>query len=196
MSKLKNFTPEQIRDCEIVAMGNLDRGDSVYNQGGTALQFYYVNSGLVGLYHIIESGKSSLMRLYKAGDFFGFRTFFGNKYYHCSAIVMVKSQITSIRPRSIDSFLAANPELAKEMMFQLSRELHDAENRLTSIAYNKTIDRVFEATLHLTGYYPEYPWTYREIAEYAGCETETAIRITKELEKTGLLASTHRSRMM
>lgn len=37
----------------------------------------------------------------------------------------------------------------------------------------------------LKQHFPDYNWTYREIAEYAGCETETAIRIAKELKQNG-----------
>ncbi|MDO9794888.1 Crp/Fnr family transcriptional regulator, partial [Glaesserella parasuis] len=35
---------------------------------------------------------------------------------------------------------------------------------------------------------------HREIAEYAGCETETAIRITKELKRSGLLQDWHKQK--
>ncbi len=153
----------------------------------TSHNLYYVSKGLVGLHHILENGKSSLVRLYKQGDFFGFRTLFGNKNYHCSAMVMLTSDIICIRPHNVDSFFKSNIELVRFLTFQLSQELYDAETRLSRIAYNKTMDRVFDTTRHLTTYYPEYPWTYREIAEFAGCETETAIRITKELQKSGLL---------
>ena len=183
------FSADDCTDCDVFALNALEKGCSVYDQGDTALQFYYVKEGLVGLYHILENGKSSLVRLYKKGDFFGFRTFFGNKNYHCSAIVMVKAQIICIRPHSIDSFFSKNIELVRFLVFQLAQELHDAETRLAKIAYNKTLDRVFNTTRFLAEHYPEYPWTYREIAEYSGCETETAIRITKELHKTGLLQS-------
>ena len=183
---MTKFTPADCVDCEIFTLNALDKGCTVYDQGGSAQQFYYVKEGLIGLYHILKNGKSSLVRLYNKGEFFGFRTLFGNKNYHCTAIVMVKAQIVCIRPHDVDSFLTSNIELAKFLFFQLANELYDAENRLTSIAYNKTLDRVFDTTRFLMERY-DYPWTYREIAEYAGCETETAIRITKELQKTGLL---------
>ena len=46
----------------------------------------------------------------------------------------------------------------------------------------RTLDRVMDSLYFLKQNFPDYNWTYREIAEYAGCETETAIRIAKELK--------------
>ncbi|RRD41222.1 Crp/Fnr family transcriptional regulator, partial [Tessaracoccus sp. OH4464_COT-324] len=68
----------------------------------------------------------------------------------------------------------------------LANELRDAEERLAKSAYLRTLDRVIDSLYFLTTNFPYYNWTYREIAEYAGCETETAIRIAKELKQNGL----------
>ena len=46
------FSPDDCTDCDVFALNALEKGCSVYDQGDTALQFYYVKEGLVGLYHI------------------------------------------------------------------------------------------------------------------------------------------------
>lgn len=74
------------------------------------------------------------------------------------------------------------------MLFQiLANELRDAESRLAKSAYLKSLDRIIDSICFLNKNFPEYNWTNREIAEYTGCETETAIRITKELRRKNLL---------
>ena len=90
------FSPDDCTDCDVFALNALEKGCSVYDQGDTALQFYYVKEGLVGLYHILENGKSSLVRLYKKGDFFGFRTFFGNKNYLAAVLVYAVTLLISL----------------------------------------------------------------------------------------------------
>ena len=50
------FSPDDCTDCDVFALNALEKGCSVYDQGDTALQFYYVKEGLVGLYHILENG--------------------------------------------------------------------------------------------------------------------------------------------
>ena len=53
----------------------------------------------------------------------------------------------------------------------LADELREAEERLTKSAYLRTLDRVMDSLYFLKQNFPDYSWTYREIAEYAGCET-------------------------
>ncbi|ECB0591298.1 Crp/Fnr family transcriptional regulator, partial [Salmonella enterica subsp. enterica serovar Bareilly] len=40
--------------------------------------------------------------------------------------------------------------------------------------------------------FPGYDWTWREVAEFAGCETETALRFSKELRQAGILDDSQR----
>lgn len=179
-----------IQNAQVFYLNGLEKGEYLYFQGNQSNEFYYIQSGMVGLYHVTENGKESLMRVYKENDFFGYRTLFSDsKIYHCSAKVMIDCNIIKITPTQAQSFLQTNQELAKVLMYSLSRELQEAENRLSQVAFSKTLDRVFHSIRYLCENYPNYKWTYREIAEYAGCETETAIRISKELKKTGMLES-------
>lgn len=180
---------DRLIDCQHIALRSLAKGTVLYHQGNVANEFYFVQRGLVGLYHTIENGKESLMRLYQRGDFFGYRTLFSNTKYHCTARVLIKADIIQLKPSNAVDFLKHNPEMAAYLISQLANELQESENRLTKNAYNKSAERIIETTRFLTEKYPDYAWTYREIAEYAGCETETAIRISKKLEREGILKS-------
>lgn len=180
---------DKLTDCQSIALGSLAKGTVLYHQGSVANEFYLVRKGLVGLYHTLENGKESLMRLYQKGDFFGYRTLFSNTKYHCTARVLIEADIIQLKPLNAVDFLKQNPELSVYLISQLANELQESENRLTKNAYNKSAERIIETTRFLTEKYPDYAWTYREIAEYAGCETETAIRISKKLEREGILKS-------
>lgn len=62
---------------------HLPKGSYLYRQGETAFSFYYLTSGLIGLYHMVDNGKESLIRLYDSDQFFGYRTWFSpDKTYH------------------------------------------------------------------------------------------------------------------
>lgn len=187
----EQIDPHALQSCTLSDLDNLETGSYVYVQGESAESFYYVISGIIGLYHVIENGKEILLRLYKGGDYFGYRTLFSRgQTYHCSAKIMQRAHVIRIRPDlRVKEFLELNSDLTRHLMFNLSAELQDAENRLSQQAYTKSLDRVFNSIRYLCTHYPEYKWTYRQIAEYAGCETETAIRLSKELRKTGLLDS-------
>lgn len=188
MTETKAILPTDLKGCQLTYLHQLAKGMTVYNQGEKAQEFYYVKQGLIGLYHTLNNGKESLARLYKQGDYFGFRTLFDfdDCRYHCNAKVLIEAEIISIKPENIDCFLTDNLHMSKLLLQTIANELRDAEQRLAKSAYLHTLDRVIDSLCFLTKNFPYYNWTYREIAEYAGCETETAIRIAKELKKSGL----------
>lgn len=188
MTETKAILPTDLKGCQLTYLHQLSKGMTVYNQGEKAQEFYYVKQGLIGLYHTLNNGKESLARLYKQGDYFGFRTLFDfdDCRYHCNAKVLIEAEIIRIKPENIDCFLTDNLHMSKLLLQTIANELRDAEQRLAKSAYLHTLDRVIDSLCFLTKNFPYYNWTYREIAEYAGCETETAIRIAKELKKSGL----------
>lgn len=159
----------------------------IYPQEDKASSFYYLHSGLVGLYHMLDNGKICLIRIYHQGEFFGFRSLFGNTIYHCSSRVLKPAFLTRITPHEPQNFLSHFPDLGNYLLSRLASELGDSEKRLANMAYNKTLQRVLHSIQYLNSSWPEYVWTWREIAEYAGCETETAIRISRELKAKGYL---------
>ncbi|QIW16801.1 cAMP-binding protein [Pasteurellaceae bacterium RH1A] len=187
MERMRPLLPSQLTDCQLSQLEALSKGSIIYTQGDAAREFYFLQSGLVGLYHTLENGKESLVRLYHSGDYFGFRTLFGDNRYHCSAKVLQTADILRLHLQDKSKFLASNPSLTNALIQQLAVELQDAERRLAQTAYKRSYERVMETIVSLTQRYPDYPWTYREIAEFSGCETETAIRVSRELKKQGIL---------
>ena len=178
---------QSLKSCDVSVCENLTKGSYLYHQGDTADAFFFAESGLIGLYHVVDNGKESLIRLYESGQFFGYRTWFSSqKTYHCSAKMLIPAKVWRITPYG-SNFLADNTDLMEHFMAAISDELANAESRLAHMSYDKSLTRVSDALNFLKTRYPLYPWSYREIAEFAGCETETAIRIARKLIKEGKL---------
>ncbi|WP_051937059.1 Crp/Fnr family transcriptional regulator [Erwinia sp. 9145] len=165
----------------------LPKQTRIYPQEDEASSFYYLHSGLVGLYHMLENGKVCLIRLFCPGEFFGYRSLFGDSYYHCSSRVQRTASVTRITPYDPDRFLNHYSALHAFMVRRLAGDLAEAEKRMASMAYDKSRQRVMRAISTLYERWPGYDFTWREIAEYAGCETETAIRHSRELKMQALL---------
>ncbi|HEY0211595.1 Crp/Fnr family transcriptional regulator [Acerihabitans sp.] len=168
-------------------LDQLPKQTRIYPQEDEALSFYYLHSGLVGLYHMLENGKVCLIRLFGPGDFFGYRSLFGYTFYHCSSRVQRTASVTRITPYQPRQFLHLYPRLNDFLFRRMARDLGEAEKRLAGMAYDKSQQRVMLSIHYLFRQWPGYEWTWREIAEYAGCETETAIRHGGELKLQGLL---------
>lgn len=187
MFTLPYYLPQNLNKCIISESKTLEKNSLIYAQGEKPKEFYFLKQGLVGLYHSLENGKETLTRLYHANEYFGFRTIFSETSYHCSAKVLMEADIVRIFPGNHANFIANNPDFSCYLMKQLSNELYDAEHRISNTAYKRSYERIIDAIENLTESYPDYSWTYREVAEFCGCETETAIRISRELKKQGIL---------
>ncbi|TKI02995.1 Crp/Fnr family transcriptional regulator [Martelella alba] len=171
----------------LTRLNDLPKQTRIYPQEDEAVSFYYLHSGLVGLYHMLENGKICLVRLFGPGDFFGYRSLFAGSGYHCSSRVQRTASVTRITPHHPQAFLAHYPQLHDYLFWRLAEDLGEAEKRLASMAYDKSRQRVLRSIQYLYRQWPGYEWTWREIAEYAGCETETAIRHSRRLKTEGLL---------
>ncbi|WP_372882371.1 Crp/Fnr family transcriptional regulator [Psychromonas sp.] len=159
----------------------------VYRDGSSANGFYYVKSGLVGLYQLTESGKESLLRIYGPGSFFGYRSLFTEQKYPATSRTMLDSELLKVNVNDFSELESIAPNIASYLMREVCEELGEAEKRLMQHTSCSAIKRIVDAIYYLFTFYPSYSWTYREIGEYSGTDTTTVIRYCKTLKQEGYL---------
>ena len=159
----------------------------IYQNGTKANGFYYVESGLIGLYQISENGKETLLRIYGPGSFFGYRSLFTQQQYPSTARAMIESKIEKIRLHNFDELNHVAPKLAGYLVQEVCTELGESEKRLLQYNLFNSPKRIIDAIHFLFSQYPTYSWTYREIGEYSGTDTTTVLRICKKLKEVNLL---------
>lgn len=169
-----------------------EKGSEIYHQEEPACGFWYLNHGVVGLHHSLENGKELLVSVCQQGDWFGYLGLFGSELYHCHASVLQTASMCHVIPHSNSDFLRHHPQLAQFLLTQIVANLSDSEHRMAWITHYRTRHRVLSSLWYLTRYFPAYDWTWREVAEFAGCETETALRFSKELRLAGILDDSQR----
>ncbi|MGF1758259.1 Crp/Fnr family transcriptional regulator [Photobacterium sagamiensis] len=182
--------PSQL--CEFTCYSALTKGESVYRSGELANGFFYVESGLIGLYKTSINGKENLLRVYDSGCFFGYRTLFSHQHYYATTRAMLPSRIATVRVNNVAKLQAVTPSLVDKLLLGVCQELGEAESRLANVASHKAGTRILDAVLYLFREFPEYPWTNREIGEFSGTETETVIRFCRKLKSEGLFEPVNR----
>ncbi|MGB5444475.1 MAG: Crp/Fnr family transcriptional regulator [Psychromonas sp.] len=166
---------------------SIKKKQPVYRDGISANGFYYVKSGLVGLYQVTESGKESLLRIYGPGSFFGYRSLFTEQKYPATSRTMLNSELLKIDVSDFTELESIAPNISAYLMREVCEELGEAEKRLMQQTSCSAKKRILDAIYHLFTFYPDYSWTYREIGEYSGTDTTTVIRYCKTLKATGYL---------
>lgn len=189
---LSCFLPETVQEHAQLIRFTAEKGELLYQQGQNVRGLWFLVSGMVGLYNVPENGKDTLVRVCHQGGWFGFISLFGNGTCHCSARVMHEAQLYHVIPHDPVTFLQHYPAFQQFLVQLLAGALADSEHRMTWIARHRTRERLLGSLWYLTQDFPDYEWTWREVAEFAGCETETALRFSKEIRRAGILDDTRR----
>jgi len=189
---LPSFKPSDFSASALVIQTSKRKGETLYTQGQPVCGMWFLNSGVLGLYHTLDCGKDTLLRVYQSGQWFGFISLFGNAQHHCCARILQNASVNHVIPHDNRGFKIDYPVFIEALINQLAASLADAEHRLAWIARHSARHRVLSSLGYLTQHYPDYEWAWHEVAEFAGCETETALRFSKELKQAGILDGTQR----
>ena len=153
-------------------------------------------SGRISITRVSDAGKELVVALVGPGDIFGM--FYGLDSFNGSswAQTQVPSRVLWLPSALLRSLLDESPELLKILSEELARRLVHAHKLSTSLAHSRVEDRI---TMMLFALLEEFGKdtgkadtgrvyiTRRELADLVGTTPETAIRVTKSLEREGLL---------
>lgn len=170
------------------------RGDAIYRQGDSPSGMYFVKRGLVGLVIVAaQSGKEHLLRFFREGQFFGHRALFSEEGYHGSTIALEATEIRFVPRDVILNALGKHPELYREVIQVLSKELRRCETHQVMILENQILGRIAQSLVYLKDIHPDHNWTRQEIANFCASTVSTVIKGMAKLEEMGLIEQEGRS---
>jgi CRP-like cAMP-binding protein len=171
---------------------SLKRGDIVYRPGENPRGIYLVDSGLVGLIFLAESGKEHLLRFFRKDQYFGHRSLFSNEVYHAQSIALEPSELRLIPKNVVLEVLRMHPVLFEDVARVWAAELGQAERQHVMILENQILPRVAQALIYLKDMEPSHNWTRQEIANFTASTVSTVIKAMAELEDLGLIKQSGR----
>jgi CRP-like cAMP-binding protein len=169
------------------------RSEIIYDVGLVPEGLYFVQEGLVGLTIIGLSGRDHLLRFFRKGQFFGHRSLFSEELYHGSTIALEPSTLVFLPKEVVLEVLRDHPELYKDFVFVLAKELRRAENQHVMVLENQVLVRVAQSLVYLKELHSEHPWTRQEIANFCASTTSTVIKACAQLEEMGLISQKGRA---
>lgn len=165
----------------------LKKSEVLYHQGDKPQKIYFIIEGLVGLFHIQESGKESFLRVFSKDSLLGHRSFLANEQYHGTSVALEKTKILAVNKEDCESLCLNSPTLLLEVAKKMAKDLGDAELRLSGLSDKNAFTRITEALIFLKLHHPDHTWTRKEIAEYSGSTFETVARVMSQLTENGLI---------
>ena len=162
----------------------------IFWDGDDPERFYIVTEGQVKALKYSSSGKEFIIAFFGPGEMFGEVAVFENKPYPASAQTVAETKVIGIKREDFLSFLANRPQVALRIINILGGRLRDAQGRLRDLAGERVEQRLASVLLMLSAKLgPTLPFTRQEIADMAGTTIETAIRLTSQLKKRGIIRS-------
>ena len=174
----------------------LKKGASVFMEGFYPRGLYYVNKGKIKITQMGVDGREQIIHLAKDTDVMGYRAILSGDRYSCSATVMEDASLYFIPKEAFFLLIEKNSKFALQVLQLFSKELKEAEKKITTIAQRPVKERIAQSLLLLCEYYGfekdgctlAIVITREEIANISGSTRETVIRALLEFQKDNIIA--------
>ena len=166
------------------------KGDHLTKQGAFASYVLFIISGLARQY--VEGERDYNLRIIKPGEFVGLSAVFTKNTFNYSSIALTDCQVFLIEKAAITTVMKQNGMFAFNMVKRYSDQNSNLFDTLRTVIYKQMNGRIAETLLYIDEFKPENPTVFqllsrKDIADFAGISTESAVKLLKSFEKDGLI---------
>ncbi len=194
---------DQLRIIGQVAIEKHYRKDEtiILEEDDTNLSFFIIVTGQVKVYLTGVDGREAILALLKEGEFFGEMSLLDGEPRSASVKAVENSKILMVRREDFLEELRKFPDVALEMLAEISRRLRKANKQISSLALMSVYGRIASCLIQLMEeqgvrtkatdgtrmtLIRNRP-TQQEISEMAGTTRETVSRVLNNLQKKGYI---------
>jgi CRP/FNR family cyclic AMP-dependent transcriptional regulator len=158
----------------------LDRNDTLFNEGDEADDLYVVITGRVAIAKRSPDGRESLVALMGPGDLFGEMPLFDDEPRSASVRALERSEVARVPFDAVRAELEARPGLLWEVVAMFAARLRATGDALADAALLDVVGRTAKRLLELSGDADEFvlPLTQEELAGLVGASRE---RVNKSI---------------
>lgn len=187
------LTPEEINLVQASKTQVLFRkGDNLTKQGAFASYILFLIDGLAKQFIEGEASKDFILRIIKPGEFVGLSTVFLKNTYSYSSIALKDCRAFLVENNTIAKVIRQNGDFGFNIIrryFEQNTNLFETLNRLINKQMN---GRMAHVLLYLNRLKESFPEIFqllsrKDIADFCGISTESAVKLLKAFEKDGLI---------
>lgn len=171
------------------------KGDRLFSEGDTAINYYQVISGEVKMNNYNLDGKEFIQGIFTSGQSFGEPPLFADVKYPAHAEAITDSEVIQLHKSGFFELLTSHPDIHLNITKTLASRLYYKAIMASEISSQEPEHRILRILDYLKKYVhkTEGEFSYKvdltrqQIADLTGLRVETVIRATKALEKKGEL---------
>ncbi len=168
------------------------KGDNLTKQGAFASYALFVIMGLAKQYIEGDSSKNYNLRIIKTGEFVGLSAVFTKNTFNYSSVALTDCQVFLVEKDAITTVVKQNGEFGFNMIKRYCGQNANLFDTLRTVLYKQMNGRIAETLLYIDSLKFEFPDIFqllsrKDIADFAGISTESAVKLLKSFEKDGLI---------
>ncbi|HKL71687.1 MAG TPA: Crp/Fnr family transcriptional regulator [Marinilabiliaceae bacterium] len=167
------------------------KGENLTKQGTYASYILFILKG-VAKQHLEEKDKNYNLKLLIEGDFVGLSTVFEMETYSYSTIALTDTQVMLIEKETIENIIRDNGSFAFNIIHRHCAQSEILYGAIRNLMYKQMNGRMADTLLYLAKEeFVKYDifthLTRKDLADFAGISTESAVKIIKSFERDGIL---------
>jgi CRP-like cAMP-binding protein len=168
------------------------KGDSLTKQGAFASYVLFIINGLSKQYIEGSGNRSFNLRIIGPGEFVGLSPVFRKNIYTYSSVAITDSQAFLVDKQVLEKVIKNNGEFAYRMIQRYCEQNDKLFETLQNQTFKQMNGRLADILLYLNSLRKHHPDVFqllsrRDIADFAGISTESAVKLLKSFEKDGLI---------
>jgi CRP-like cAMP-binding protein len=188
------LTPEEV---ELVRASKTQvffrKGDNLSKQGAFASYVLFLINGLAKQYLEGEAGSNYNLRIIRPGEFIGLSVVFLKNMFSYSSIALTDCQVFLVEKDAIAKVAKQNGSFAFQIIKRYCEQNSDLFTVIQNLNYKQMNGRLADTLLYLDKLKKEHLEVFqllsrKDIAEFCGISTESAVKLLKTFEKDGLIA--------
>jgi len=168
------------------------KGDNLTKQGTFASYVLFVMKGLAKQYLEGDHTKSFNLRIIQPGEFVGLSSVFSTNTFNYSSVALTDCQVFLVERDAITQIIKQNGNFGLGIIKRYCQQNTDLFDTLRTVMYKQMNGRIADTLLYIDSLKPEYPEIFKllsrkDMADFAGISTESAVKLLKSFEKDGLI---------
>ncbi len=168
------------------------KGDHLTKQGAFASYILFLINGLAIQYLEDDSPKNYNLRIIKPGEFIGLSAVFTKKSFNYSSVALTDCQVYLIENETIAKVVKQNGMFGFNIIKRYCEQNADLFKTVRNLMYKQMNGRMADTLLYIENLKTENAEIFqllsrKDIADFAGISTESAVKLLKTFEKDGLI---------
>jgi CRP/FNR family transcriptional regulator, cyclic AMP receptor protein len=144
--KLREVFPPSAHSAKI---SDYQAGETIIAQGDKCNEIHYIEKGLIKLHVVSERGRSAVLGIAGAGEFFGESCMSGNLNHLTSAVALVPTTIAAIKRKTMERLIAEEDTVSAMFIHHLLARNQRIEQDLIDHFMNSSEKRLARILLLL-----------------------------------------------